>query len=220
MTLVSIKTGTEAELKRLELSDGSLFSLRTCYLAGPPAGGGSPESLSTDFIDSLAGGEEVSAGAEEAFRFAAACLRAERAALRLAARAEQTFFGLSRKLERRGFKAPCVSAVLRRLTELDVVNDRRFACLWIQARLGRRAEGPRRLLAALRGRGIGRDDAEAALKSALNFQAESALLRRYIEKLYPVSGSEAAGGLALKYRLKREGFSPPVVQSYWEEREW
>jgi regulatory protein len=207
-------------LKRIALSDGSLFSLRTCYLTGASAGGGSADDLPAGFIDGLTGGEEISAGEEGAFRFAAACLRVERAALRLAARAEQTFFGLSRKLERRGFKTPSVSAVLRHLTDLDIVNDRRFAALWIQARLARRAESPRRLLAGLRSRGIARDDAEGALKSALNFQTESALLRRYIEKWHPVPDLETAGGSSLKYRLKREGFSPLVIQNYWEEREW
>jgi regulatory protein len=219
MTIVSIKTGTETELKRIKLSDGSLFSLRTCYLTGVLAGGGSGENLSGGLKHDFADGAEISAGEEAAFRFAATCLRAERAALRLAARAEQTIFGLSRKLKRRGFKAPCVSAVLRRLADLDLVNDRRFAGLWIQARLARRMESPRRLLAGLRGRGIDRDDAEAALKAALNFQTESALLGQYIKKLYPVPGSETAEGSFLKYRLKSEGFSPLVIQSYWEERE-
>jgi regulatory protein len=220
MTLVSIKTGTEAELKRVELSDGSLFSLRTCYLPGVSAGGGSADGHSAAFIDGFTGGEEISAGEEDAFRFAAACLRAERAALRLVARAEQTVFGLSRKLERRGFKSACVSAVLRRLEDLDIVNDRRFAGLWIQARLTRRGESPRRLLAGLRSRGIGRDDAEAALTSVLNFRNEPALLRRYIEKYHPAPDSETAGDPSLKYRLKSEGFSPAVIQNYWEEQEW
>ncbi|MDR2257895.1 MAG: RecX family transcriptional regulator [Treponema sp.] len=214
MTIISIKTGTGAELKRIELSDGSLFSFRTCYLTGTPAGGPAV------FIDGLAGGEEISAGDEEAFRFAAACLRAERAALRLAARAEQTVFGLSRKLERRGFKPACVSAVLRRLEDLNIVNDRRFAGLWIEARLTRRGESPRRLLAGLRSRGISREDAEAALTSTLNFQHEPALLRAYIEKYRLAPGAETAVYPSLKYRLKSEGFSPAVIENYWEEREW
>jgi regulatory protein len=216
MTIVSIKTGTEAELKRVELSDGSLFSLRTCYLPG----GGSVHDGSSDLIGGLSGGEEISAGEEDAFRFAAACLRAERAALRLAARAEQTFFGLSRKLERRGFTSVCVSAVLRRLEDLDIINDRRYAGLWVQARLTRRAESPRRLLAGLRNRGIDRHDAEAALQSVLNYQNEAALLRGYIEKACPAPGPEPAAALSLKFRLKSEGFSLPVIEDYWEERGW
>jgi regulatory protein len=243
MTIVSIKTGTESELKRIELSDGSLFSLRTCYLAGcspgtrgagnlgaaaeighpgdSRGGGDSPaEILSGDFLDGFMGGEEISAGEADAFRFAAACLRAERAALRLITRAEQTTMGLSRKLERRGFDTACVRAVIRRLAVLEIVDDRRFACLWLHSRLSRRAESPRRLLAGLRGRGIGREDADAALKSALNFRSESALLRNYIEKnrLTPETGE--AGSLSLKYRLKGEGFSVRAVQDYWEEQGW
>ncbi|MDR1899292.1 MAG: RecX family transcriptional regulator [Treponema sp.] len=225
MTIVSIKTGTEAELKRIELSDGSLFLLRTCYLTGSPVDG--PDRGDAG---GLSEGEEISAAGEEALRFAAACLRAERSALRLVTRAEQTERGLSLKLARRGFDSVCVSAVLGRLAELGVVDDRRFAGLWVQARLSRRAESPRRLLAGLRGRGIGREAAETALKSVLNFQNESALLRGYVEKLRPVPGggstdaggrgTDAGGGQSLKYRLKSEGFSSSVIQDYWEEREW
>jgi regulatory protein len=209
MTIVSIKTGTEEELKRIELSDGSFFLLRTCYLAGYPSGrtGGPAE------------GEEISPAGEEAFRFAAACFRVERAALRLVARAEQTAWGLSRKLDRRGFDSACIQAVLRRLGTLGAVDDRRFASLWVQARLARRTESPRRLLAGLRGRGIGRDDAERAVKSALDFQNESVLLRGYVEKFYLVPDAED-GGQSLKRRLKSEGFSSGVIQACWEEWEW
>ena len=209
MTIVSIKTGTEEGVKRIELSDGSFFLLRTCYLTGYPSGGaGGP-----------AEGEEISPAGEEAFRFAAGCFRAERVALRLVARAEQTVRGLSRKLDRRGFDPACVQAVLRRIGALGVVDDRRFACLWVQARLARRVESPRRLLAALRGRGIGRDDAERAVTSALDFQNELALLRGYVEKFHLVPGAEG-GGQSLKGRLKSEGFSSGVIQACWEEREW
>jgi regulatory protein len=216
MTIISIKTGTDAELKRIALSDGSLFSFRACYLEG--FSGGPADSFPPV-------GGEISAGEEQAFRFAAACLRAERAALRLAARAEQTALGLSRKLARRGFDSPCVSAVLRRLGELDIINDRRFAGLWLQSRLARRPESPRRLLAGLRGRGIDREDAEGALKSLLDFQRESALLRGYIEKKHPApmpetAAAQRAGVLSLKYRLRAEGFSPAVIQAYWEEQSW
>jgi regulatory protein len=233
MTIVSIKTGTESELKRIELSDGSLFSLRTCYLAGFSTGtrgagirsvaiGGddSAETLTGSFLDGLTAGEEISAEEERAFRFAAVCLRAERTALRLIARAEQTAMGLSRKLEHRGFETTCVRTVLRRLETLEIVDNRRFACLWLHVRLARRAESPRRLLAGLRGRGISREDAEAALKSALNTRSESALLRAYIEKNRLIPETEDSGNLSLKYRLKSEGFSTSAVQDYWEEQGW
>jgi regulatory protein len=211
MTIISIKTGTDEDLKRIELSDGSLFSFRLCYLADFSG----RELIS---IDNLTEGREISAGEEGAFRFAAVCLRAERAALRLVARAEQTAAGLFRKLERRGFDSSYIQPVLHRLEGLDILNDRRFAGLWLQSRLVRRAESPRRLLTGLRCRGIGRENAAAALKAALSFQTESALLRGYIEKFRLTP--EASGALSLKYRLRGEGFSAEIIQDYWEEQEW
>ena len=49
--------------------------------------------------------------------------RAEKAALRLIARAEQCSGGLARKLEKRGCTAASVSAVILQLCELDLLND-------------------------------------------------------------------------------------------------
>jgi regulatory protein len=211
MILVSINSGSDAELRRVKLSDGSLFSLRTCYRTGVYG-----EDFDRRFIE----GGEISAGEEGALRFAAACLRTERTALRLIARAEQTAPGLALKLKRRGSEPSCISAVLRRLEDLGIVDNRRFAGLWIQSRLARRVESPRRLLTALRSRGIGQDDAEAALKSLLNFPNESALLRGYIQKHRLLPAEEQAGDRSLKYRLKSEGFSSAVIQDYWEEQGW
>ncbi|MDR0877138.1 MAG: recombination regulator RecX [Treponema sp.] len=216
-TIISIKTGTDEELKRIELSDGSLFSFRTSYL--PSA-----------FIDeAYIPGGEISAEDAGSFRFAAACLRAEKAALRLVARAEQTAFGLFRKLERRGFETAHVRVVLGRLADLNILNDRRYAQMWVQARLALRTETPRHLLAGLCGRGIDRDDAQSALKAALTIEAESALLRRFIEKKHPLpphsdessgfSRQLAEAARSLKYLLKNEGFSSSVIQLYWEENE-
>jgi regulatory protein len=208
MTVVSIKSGAGADIQRIELSDGSLFSFKTCYL--PPV----------FFEDSgYVPGTEISTGEAEAFRFAAACLRAEKAALGLVARAEQCVFGLSRKLERKGHAAACVRAVLARLAELEIVDDRRFARLWVQSRLAQRTDTPRKLLIGLRGRGIARDDAAQALKQALHFEAETALLGRYVEKnrLIPAPDARASVAVSLKYQLKYEGFSPPVIQHFWED---
>ncbi|MCL2128065.1 MAG: regulatory protein RecX, partial [Treponema sp.] len=97
MTIVSIKQDAGGELRRMELSDGSLFSFKTCYL--PPVC--EDESLCGPGAEGL----EISAAEEEGFRFASSCLRAEKAALRLIARAEQNVFGLARKLEKRGHDA-------------------------------------------------------------------------------------------------------------------
>jgi regulatory protein len=200
MTITAVKQGTDADVRRMELSDGSLFSFKTCYLPAV-------------FFDDAryTPGREISPDEEEGFRFASACLRAEKAALRLVSRAEQTGMGLRRKLERAGYTSPCAGAVLSRLEELGIVDDSRYARLWLQARLAGKAEGPRRLLAALRRRGISRQDAEGALRAVLNPDAERALLEKFLKK-NRLSGAEPKiGGI-----LRGEGFSPSLIREYWE----
>ena len=206
--IVSIKTGTVEEFRRIELSDGSFFSFKTCYL--PPA-----------FIQNLytsgEAGREISADEEEGLRFASACLRAEKAALRLIARAEQCMSGLERKLERRGHDSACVRAALSRLADLELIDDRRFAQLWIESRLPI-ARSPRRLLVSLCGRGISREAAETSLKTVLDEEAELVLLTRFAEK----SRRKSAGQddiRSLKYLLKSEGFSYSAIGRFFDREE-
>jgi regulatory protein len=202
MTIVTIKSGSGADVLRLELSDGSLFSFKSCYL--PPV-----------FFESTryTPGTELSADEEGYFRFASSCLRGEKAALRLVSRAEQTSMGLTRKLEKAGHSAPCVKAVLARLRELEVLDDSRYARMWLQSRLSHRADGPLRLLAALRSRGIPRQDAEEALREALSPPVERALLERFLNKkgLPGDCGIPAVVGI-----LRREGFSSALIRDYRE----
>jgi regulatory protein len=214
MTIVSIKTGTGEGLRRLELSDGSFFWLKLCYV--PPA-----------FEDAglcspgMAEGREIGADEEGCLRFASACLRAEKSALRLIARAEQCSFGLSRKLEQRGYDPVCVRQVVSRLAVLALVDDSRFARLWLENRLPR-ARSPRRLLAGLCARGIARNDAAAALSTVLDPAAEFALLERFVRKQLRRSRGAAGGKMAgnglrlLKFALKGEGFSNEVIQRFLE----
>ena len=215
MTIISLKPGVDKDTLRIELSDGSLFSFRTCYL--PPIL--SDKNLNDPF---LFNGSELNAEEEQGFRFASECLRTEKISLRLIARAEQTFFGLSRKLEKRGHEPACIRAVVSRLAELELLDDRRYVRLWLASRLSRRADSPRRLLSSLCARGIERDDAESGLKAALDTETEMELLLRYVNKLkkHKSSGKSAdkpKPGLSLKYILKGEGFSPGVIQEFFED---
>ena len=209
MTIVAIKTGAEGELKRIELSDGSLFSFKDCYL---PA-----------HAPDIAEGREVSDEEEAGFRFASACLRAERAALQLIARAEQNSLGLQRKLEKRRYDSACVRAVIARLAETGLLDNRRYARLWLETRIARQTTSPWRLLAALRSRGVDRQDAHEALRELLDDDGELQLLRRYAEKLERKRAKRAArGGTAaeppsLRYQLKSEGFSSLAIQRFFEE---
>ena len=203
MTIISVETGTEGDLRRVGLSDGSFFSLRTCYL---------PSALA-DACE----GFELGPGDEEALCFASACLGAEKTALRLVARAEQATFGLGRKLERRGHDSASAGAAVSRLCELGLVDDGRYARLWLESRLCR-ASSPARLLASLRAKGIGREDAQSALSDALDEEAELRLLGMFARKRLR-GGGAGDGGRALKYALKSEGFSSSAIEIFFDEQE-
>jgi regulatory protein len=153
---------------------------------------------------------------ETALLQTSACLRAEKAALRLIARAEQCSAGLTRKLEKRGHETACVKTVISRLIELKLLDDSRFVRLWLGSRL-HFARSPRQLLFALCRRGIERDDAETGLKTALDEETEFTLLTRFAKK-YPRKFyiTEKNTVRSLKYLLKNEGFSLAVIEQFLE----
>jgi len=167
---------------------------------------------------------ETISSEQENSPFALACLRAEKTALHLVARAEQNVSGLSRKLEKRGHDSACIQTVIARLCEMGLVDDRRYARLWLGARINRQASSPRRLFAALCSRGIDHDDAQAALKETLDDEAEQQLLERYAQKLQfrHKSGEDddsAAARRSLRYTLKSEGFSSAAIQCFFDNQE-
>jgi regulatory protein len=220
MTVVSVKTAADRAAKadgsrterdptimRVELSDGALFSFKIVYL--PP---------DYDVEAMCVPDRELSAEEAASLRYAAACFRAERAALQLVARAEQTCFGVSRKLEHRGHEQIHVRAAVTFLAGLEIISDQRFAELWLRSRI-RRSGGtappsPRRLLTGLLGRGISVDIARKALKAALDFESESAMLRNYVNKN---NFDPEKKDSSIKYQLKNEGFSQAAIQAFWEE---
>jgi regulatory protein len=220
MTVESIKTAdkttengvlrkADPSVFRIALSDGALFSFKSDYL--------SPE-YPLDLI--CVPGRELSMAEVEALRFAAACYRTERAALRLTARAEQYSFGITGKLERRGHAVSCVRAVIACLSAAGIINDNRYASRWILSRLSRPSGmSPRTLMVSLRRRGISRDTVQDALSAILDGETEAALLCSYLEKnrRRPNPHFRSAGKGRLKQVLRYEGFSPAVLERFQDE---
>jgi len=145
-------------------------------------------------------------------------LQAKNTALRLIARAEQCVHGLALKLERRGYDAHCVNTVISELCEQNLLNDKRFAQLWLESRM-RLTRTPQRLLASLCGRGVDRKDAESAFKTVFDEETELSLLKRFVkknrQKKSRVKGEDSAR--SLKYLLNSAGFSPQVIRRYFED---
>lgn len=139
-------------------------------------------------------------------------LDAEKAALRLAARAEQTCEGMLLKLCSRGYTREAASIALAALVERNLVNDERFAHMWLVSRIRRTPDSPRALLARLQSRGIAIKTARAALKNVLASEEELDLLKRYVEKKQ--RGLVDFDRCTREY-LRAEGFSPEVLEEFF-----
>lgn len=197
MTIVSITKDSSSDFEfpvyKIIFSDGLLLSVKVLYLPQVPA-------------SFLAGGE-LSTEEESLLYFAASCYKAEQEAVRLIARAEQSTYGLSTKLEQRHHSTACVRAVVKHLAGRGLVDDSRYARLWIRARLAQKIESPRHVLLALCNRRIDQGIARTALKSELDFDKELALLKKIIQKNCFTPDRNT---------LKYEGFSSDVLNSYFE----
>ena len=202
MTVVSLKTAPPREegIFEAEFSDGSRLLFSNEYL---------PDDLKAN----LNSGWEPSAQEEEALQFSASYYLAEKIALRLIARAEQNSLGLTAKLERRGVDSSVVKAVVSRLLDRDLLNDERFAKLWVHSRLSYgNARSPLWLRVSLGKKGIGMDLALRTVRNLLDPETEYALLLEYLEKTgIPDDETESI----LKSHLKSEGFSYEVLDRYF-----
>lgn len=72
---------------------------------------------------------------------------------------------MERRLERDGFTAEVVAAVLGEMEAHNWVNDAQFAREWVEDRADRKQYGKSRLAAELRRKGIDKEEVEAALST-------------------------------------------------------
>jgi regulatory protein len=130
-------------------------------------------------------------------------------ALRLVGRAEQCGAGLALKLQKRGHGSSVIKETLSSLTLSGMVDDERFARLWLESRLKRKSDSPRELGASLRKKGIDGRTASRVLKDILDEETEYELVRRFIGKQGGFSGGESVH--ILRKRLRFEGFSAETL---------
>ena len=98
---------------------------------------------------------------------------AREAALRLLAVRERSRAELRTRLLRRGFQGDAVEAVLDRLAETGLQDDRRFAERYAEGSVAR-GKAARRIQGELRGRGIGAEAAAAAAVASPEEEIERA----------------------------------------------
>lgn len=178
MTVTSVKIGADPDILKLGLSDGSLLSIRLSYVS-PPLG----VSLSSFPSRSESPALNLSDADYEQVLFACECLRAERKALRLISRAEQTHKGLGMKLSQNRYDEQVVKAVLSRLSQLELVDDRRFAEAWVNTQIRLlKPKSTSQLVAGLLRRGIDQQLAIKVVRDCYPAESEAEAIKRYIEK--------------------------------------
>ena len=143
---------------------------------------------------------------EEAFPFDADCIKAEKIALHLIARAEQSVAGLTAKLEKRGVDASIARQVISSLLHRKLLDDTRYAERWIRAHLGaKKPLSPLWFRVSLEKKGIKREISLNATKKILDEETEFLLLLKFIEK----------NGLS-RTKLRYEGFSTEVINRFFD----
>lgn len=167
-------------------------------------------------VGSLSPGTDLDEDHALLLALAAEAYEAEKKALALLARAEQSAFTLGIKLETRGFSKKAVRIALDTLGAEGVLSDSRYAEAYAASRLSRRAEGPASLVAALRGRGVDAATAKAAVAAVLGPRERSDALAKAAAKELRRSGGDVE---ALKRRLRALGFKSDDIAGYFEGRE-
>jgi regulatory protein len=149
---------------------------------------------------------------EEDLPFDSDCIKAEKIALRLIARAEQSVSGLTVKLEKRGVDSSTARKVISSLLEKKLLDDTRYAELWIRAKLGKKASSPLSFLVSLEKRGIDRESSLNAIRKVLDEETEYSLLLRFIDNM-DLTIKESG---FLRTRLRQERFSPETIERFFD----
>jgi regulatory protein len=147
-------------------------------------------------------------GASAALYHAARSFLAERAALSFLARSEHCRFQLSLKLRKKGYSDSEIFLALEYLEADGSLDDNRFAEAWLRNRLISHREGKKKLLAALRERGVKWDIAESAVSAFFETVDERDSCLKAAQKLLRLGKTGEKLGVA----LMRKGFSSSLVK--------
>ncbi len=103
-------------------------------------------------------------------------------ALEYIARAEQSRFGLSRKLIEKKYDKKYINMALDYLESVNFLSDQRFSRAWLNGRKINHFEGKSKLLAELQSRGISKENALTALEEFFNDNDEYEICKKAYQK--------------------------------------
>ena len=195
MTVKTLVESSYSGMFKLTPEEGSAFFVRKEYL---------PEGL----FERIDVGVEFDETDTDSLLDAGLTCAVELKAVGYLARAEQSRFGLTRKLIEKKYDKKYVEAALTYLEWRGYLSDLRFATAWLNTRKINHFEGRSRLAAELAARGIARDVAGKALDEFFTENDEDELCRKAYEKL-----SKSKADEKLIAALLRSGFSMKQIKS-------
>ena len=195
MTVKTLVESSYSGMFKLTPEEGSAFFVRKEYL---------PEGL----FERINVGLEFDDEKTDSLLDAGLTCAVELKAVGYLARAEQSRFGLTRKLIEKKYDKKYVEAALTYLEWRGYLSDLRFATAWLNTRKINHYEGRSRLAAELAARGIARDVAGKALDEFFTENDEDELCRKAYEKL-----SKSKADEKLIAALLRSGFSMKQIKS-------
>ena len=195
MTVKTLVESSYSGMFKLTPEEGSAFFVRKEYL---------PEGL----FERINVGLEFDDEESDSLLDAGLTCAVELKVVGYLARAEQSRFGLTRKLIDKKYDKKYVEAALTYLEGRGYLSDLRFATAWLNTRKINHYEGRSRLAAELAARGIARDVAGKALDEFFTENDEDELCRKAYEKL-----SKSKADEKLIAALLRSGFSMKQIKS-------
>ncbi len=194
-TITALKEGASGESVQVLLSDSSSFFV--------------PPHTLIDF--GLIIDLEVDEALKEHLGAAHELLSAKQKAAELLARREHSRFELYNKLRQREFSDTAINQTLDEYQRLELLNDYRFAEMWIRSRIKRKAEGVGKIKAALKQKGVDERVAEQVLSQECDAEQQQAALEAATEKVVVKSKGDRDKFIRM---LLGRGFSWKQINSY------
>ena len=195
MVVKTLVESSYAGMFKFTPEEGSSFYIRKDYL---------PEGV----FERIDVGVEFSEEEADSLMDAGLTCAVELKAVGYLARAEQSRFGLTRKLIEKKYEKKYVEAALDYLEAKGYLSDLRFATAWLNTRRTNHYEGRSRLAAELAARGIARDVANTALDEFFTENDEMEICRKAYEKL-----SKSKSGEKLTAAMIRAGFTSKQIRN-------
>ena len=195
MIIKSIAETSNSGMFKVAPEEGSAFFVRKEYL---------PEGL----FERLDVGSEFDDEEADSLLDAGLTSAVELKAVSYLARAEQSRFGLTRKLIEKKYDKKYVEAALTYLEGRGYLSDLRYATAWLNTRAINHYEGRSRLSAELASRGISREVIAATLNDFFTEHDEDEICLKAYKKLL-----KTKSGDKLTAALVRQGFSIKQIKN-------